>query len=116
MGSNPTVSAKTKMVNKSFVNYVIEQIQDIGHVSHKYMFGGCAIYYKNIVIALICDNQLFIRPTTKGKAYIKGVTEESPYPGAKPHFLINEIDDKEWLCELIKITANELPESKMRKT
>lgn len=103
------------MVNRSFVDYVIEQIQDIGSVSHKYMFGGCAIYFKNKVVALICDNQLFVRPTIKGKDYIKNVIEEPPYPGAKKHFLIENVDDKEWLCELIRITEAQLPEQKIKK-
>ena len=103
-------------LDKSFVEYVVDQIQDIGDISYKYMFGGCSIYYRNKVVALICDNQLFVKPTVGGKKFIGAVNEEPPYPGAKPHFLIEEeIDDKEWLIELIKITAEELPEPKIKK-
>lgn len=73
------------------------------------MFGGCAIYCHNKVVALICDNQLYIRPTQEGKIFIKTAHEISPYPGAKPHFLIAEnIDNKEWLCNLIRTTFKEL--------
>jgi len=103
-------------IDKSFVDFVVGQLHDVGDISYKYMFGGCAIYWKNKVVALICDNSLFIRPTENGKKYIKNVCEKSPYPGAKLHFLIEDkIDDKEWLCELIKKTAEELPEPKTRK-
>jgi TfoX/Sxy family transcriptional regulator of competence genes len=96
-------------LDHSFVEYVLEQIQNAENISYKYMFGGCAIYSGKKVVALICDNQLYIRPTKKGRNYIKNVQEQSPYFGAKPHFLIEEkIDDKDWLCNLIKITAEDL--------
>ena len=100
--------AKTKL-DKSFVEYVINQIQDVGDISYKYMFGGCAIYCRDKVVALVCNNKLYIRPTQSGRKFIKNVCEEPPYRGAKLHFLIEDnIDDKEWLCNLIKITAEEL--------
>ncbi|MFA5109549.1 MAG: TfoX/Sxy family protein [Patescibacteria group bacterium] len=108
---------KTKL-DKSFVEYILDQIQDIGGISYKYMFGGCAIYCGSKVVALICDNQLFVRPTLGGKKFINNINEKPPYPGAKPHLLVeDEIEDKEWLINLIKITAAELPEptSKNRK-
>ena len=106
---------KTK-IDKSFVEYIIEQIQSIGDISYKYMFGGCAIYCKNKVVALVCDNSLYVRPTENGRNFIGNACKKPPYKGAKPHFLIEDkIDDKEWLSELIRITAEELPEPKTRK-
>jgi len=103
-------------IDKSLVEFVVEQIKEIGDISYKYMFGGCSIYYKNKVVALICGNSLYIRPTESGRSFIKDVDEESPYPGAKLHFLIKDkIDDKEWLSELVLITAKDLPEPKNKK-
>jgi TfoX/Sxy family transcriptional regulator of competence genes len=50
------------------------------------------------VIALVCDNQLFIKPTAGGRSMIGNVVEAPPYPGAKPHFLIGEqLDDRPWM-------------------
>ena len=104
-----------KILDKSFVEFVIDQIQAVGNISHKYMFGGCAIYRNNKVVALICDNQLYIRPTAAGKMFIKTVVEKPPYRGTKPHFLIEDVDDKEWLCDLIKITDKELSQTKTKR-
>jgi len=101
-------------LNKSFAEFVIDQIREVGNISYKYMFGGCAIYCGKKVVALICDDQLFVRPTEKGRQFIGIPNEEPPYPGAKLHFLIDdEIDNKAWLCDLIKITSQELPASKI---
>ncbi len=99
----------TNKLDKNFVEFVVEQMNDAGEISYKYMFGGCAIYFEDKVIALICDNKLYVKPTEIGRSFIKYVCEESPYPGANPHFLIDDkIEDKKWLSRLIRITADEL--------
>lgn len=102
--------------SKDFVDYVVEQIDRALPITYKKMFGEYAIYYGNKVVALICDNQFFIKPTEGGKAFIGDVKEAPPYPGAKMSFLIEDrIDDREWISQLIQITANELPEPKPKK-
>lgn len=80
------------------------------------MFGEFGLYFDNKLFGLICDNKLFIKPTQAGREYIKDVVEASPYPGAKPSFLIEEkLDDRKWLRKLVTITVNELPEPKLKK-
>lgn len=74
------------------------------------MFGEYALYSKGKVVALVCDNQLFIKPTDAGKSFIGDVVEAPPYPGAKLAFLIQDkIEDGEWLTQLITLTEKELP-------
>ena len=80
------------------------------------MFGEYAIYCKDKVIALVCDDQLFVKPTKAGRSFIGNVVEAPAYPGAKPSFLIeDQIEDREWLGELIARTEQELPEPKPKK-
>jgi DNA transformation protein and related proteins len=100
----------------NFVEYVRDQINGAGEVSFKKMFGEYAIYYDNKVVALVCDNQLFVKPTIGGRSLIEQVVEAPPYPGAKPYFLIGEqLDDREWMSNLIQLTASELPVPKPKK-
>lgn len=74
------------------------------------MFGEYGIYADGKIFGQICDNQLFVKPTTAGREFIGDVVEAPPYPGAKPSFLIEEkIEDIEWLSELIRLTVKELP-------
>ncbi len=74
------------------------------------MFGEYALYSKGKVVALVCDNQLFIKSTEAGKSFIGDVVEAPPYPGAKLAFLIQDkIEDGEWLTQLITLTEEELP-------
>jgi TfoX/Sxy family transcriptional regulator of competence genes len=99
------------------VNYILEQLSQISGIYARKMFGEYAIYCDGKLVALICDDQLFIKPTKSGKAYLGKVVEASPYRGAKPYFLISgeRWDDAEWLSELIKISAIELPKRNSKK-
>jgi TfoX/Sxy family transcriptional regulator of competence genes len=82
------------------------------------MFGEYAVYYGEKVIALICDDQIYIKPTESGKELISGHYEDAPpYPGAKPFLLIGDdvLEDRELLCCLITQTAAALPMPKPKK-
>lgn len=99
----------------NFALYVAEQISRSGNIIAKKMFGEYALYCDGKIVALVCDNQVFVKPTVAGKAFLGQVIEAPAYPGAKPYFLIENIDDGEWLSQLIRFTAAELPEPKPKK-
>lgn len=99
-----------------FIQYVCDQIDIACDVTYRHMFGGTTLYSKRKVVALICDNQLFVKPTDAGRAWIGDVTQAPAYEGSKNFFLVREeIDDAEWLSELIRQTEGELPPPKPRK-
>jgi TfoX/Sxy family transcriptional regulator of competence genes len=100
----------------NFVEFVADQIGDAGDIAYRKMFGEYALYCDTKVVALICDNRLFVKPTQAGRMFIRNVTESPPYPGAKRYFLIEEqIEDREWMSTLIRLTAQELPKPKPKK-
>jgi DNA transformation protein len=96
---------------KNTIEYILEQITEAGVVSARKMFGEYAIYCDGKVVALVCDDQLFVKPTKAGKKFIGNVSEAPPYPNAKPCYLIpgEQWDAADWLTELIRISATELP-------
>jgi TfoX/Sxy family transcriptional regulator of competence genes len=103
--------------SQSTVDFLLEQMGEAGLVSARKMFGEYAIYCDGRVIALVCDDNLFVKPTEAGRAFIKEVKEAPPYPGAKPYFSISgeKWDDSEWLSQLIKLTTAEVPLPKPKK-
>ncbi len=104
-------------ISQEFIDYLIDQIVDAGEITAKRMFGGCAIYSDGKIFGLIGDGKLFIKPTKSGKEFIGQVTEEPPYEGAKPYFLIEErIEDSQWLSELVRLSCDELPMQKRRES
>ncbi|GAA0719930.1 TfoX/Sxy family protein [Aquimarina litoralis] len=102
--------------DQNFVDFVVGQIKNTGEITAKKMFGEYGVYADGKMFGLICDNKLFIKPTTSGRDFIKNVVEAPPYPGAKPSFLIEEkIEDSDWLSELVSITIKELPDPKPKR-
>ena len=93
-----------------YVAFVTAQIDYRCDISCRKMFGEFALYSNGKVVALICDNPLFVKPTDAGRLFIGEVVESPPYPGAQPLFLIqDQVDDGEWLTELIMQTEQQLP-------
>ncbi len=96
---------------QSIVDLILEQAAGAGHVTAKKMFGEYALYCDGKLVALICDEQLYLNPTPAARAYLGAVTEAPPYPSAKPCFRIpgEAWEDAEWLSELVRISAAALP-------
>ena len=102
--------------DKNLVKFIADQLEDAGVITYRMMFGEYGIYCDGKIVALVCDDQLFVKPTDGGRAFIGEVTEAPPYPGAKSSFLIEDkFEDKEWISNLVRITAQELPEPKPKK-
>jgi TfoX/Sxy family transcriptional regulator of competence genes len=111
-----TIGGATMSSSLAFAEYVSDQIRDAGEVSFRKMFGEYAVYCDGKVVALICDDQLFVKQTAAGRAFIGEPVEAPAYEGAKLSFLIGErLDDREWMARLIRITTDELPPPKPKK-
>jgi DNA transformation protein len=103
---------------QSTVDYILDQLSGIDSISARKMFGEYALYAEGKVVALVCDDSLFVKTTDEGKKFVgKHYKEGEAYPGAKPSMCIDEdlIDDREWLTELIDITAKYAPAPKPKK-
>ena len=100
----------------NFVLFIADQAGGAGEITYRKMFGEYVLYCDGKVVALICDNRLFIKPTEAGKKYIGRVTEAPAYPGAKlSYYIEDKFEDREWLGELVRITCDGLPEPKPKK-
>ncbi|MEF9880602.1 MAG: TfoX/Sxy family protein [Clostridia bacterium] len=100
---------------EEYVQYVCEQMSGAGTITYKKMFGEYTIYCDQKVLGLICDNQVFIKPTAAADAMMPTAARMPPYEGAKPKILIEDIEDRDFLCKLIQQTCSELPLPKPKK-
>ena len=102
------------------VDFILDQVVGEGAVVAKKMCGEYGLYCDGKLFALVCDDQLFLKPTPAGRAFGGDLDEGIPYPGAKPCLLLtgDRWDDRDWLTELVRITTVALPApaSKKRKT
>lgn len=98
-----------------YAKYVCDQLQAAGGISARKMFGEYGLYRHGKIVALIADNQLFVKPTPEGAAVLGTPTYGPPYPGAKPFFNVSDLlDDPEWLVRLIEATDAALPPPKKK--
>ncbi len=103
--------------DRKTVDYLVEQMAAAGVVTAKPMFGAYGVYCDGKMIAIIDDEQLFLKPTVGGRALARDAEEAAPYPGAKPHLRLDadRWEDREWLADLVRVTAAELPAPKPPK-
>ncbi len=94
------------------MTFVCEQLRGAGEISSRRMFGEAAVYFEDKVVGLVCDNQLFLKATDQGRAKIGVPTEAPPFPGASNWFLMADLDDPEFLADLVRTTAAALPQPK----
>ena len=98
-----------------FVEYVRTQTGLGTALTYKKMFGEYALYLDGKVVGFACDNQLYVKPTDEGRAFLGTVSEHPPYPGAKNYFRIaDEMEDRERLGPLLVTTAKVLPMPKAK--
>ncbi|MDP1890892.1 MAG: TfoX/Sxy family protein [Gemmatimonadaceae bacterium] len=98
-----------------YAKYVCDQLHHAGGISARKMFGEYGLYRHGKIVGLICDNQLFVKPTPAGEAVLGTPTYGPPYPGAKLFFNVSDLlDDPEWLVRLIEATDAALPPPKKK--
>jgi TfoX/Sxy family transcriptional regulator of competence genes len=92
-----------------FVQFVVEQIDLGSDLTCKRLFGEWGLWLHGKIVALVCDDQLLLKPTQAGRALLGGDPPGvPPYPGAKPWLLVEDLDDGEALRELLRATHDAL--------
>ena len=98
-----------------YVRYVAEQLSGAGEITYKKMFGEYGLYCDGKIFANVSDDQLFVKITEAGRSLFPGLPEAPPYPGTKNCFLIENVDDRDFLTALTLATCQALPETKKKR-
>lgn len=106
--------------SKGFLEFVLDQLSSLKDITYRYMMGEYVIYYKGYVCAWVLDDRLFVKPTKHNQAYYDlhhiTPTYEQPYKGNNNKWiLVNEIENSEFVVNLIKHIVNNAPQSKKRR-
>lgn len=98
--------------NLGFVQFIADQCAGAGEIMVKKMFGDYGIYCDGLIFGLICDNCFYLKPTDAGRKLLRNVDMRPPYDGAKDYFFIEDVDDRDYMSEIVQATCNELTLSK----
>ena len=100
---------------KEYLEFVIEQLSELEEISYRAMMGEYILYYRGRVFGGIYDDRLLVKPVPVVVKLMPDASMEFPYEGAKEMVLVDDVDNREFLCELIESMWEELPEKKNRK-
>lgn len=95
---------------KEYRDFVVEQLGELGNINCRSMMGEYLLYYNNILFGGIYDNRLLVKIVESNKKY--NMQEAIPYQGAKNMYLVDDMDNKEMLKEIIIETCKDLPSKK----
>lgn len=98
------------------VDYICGQLAGAGVVSARKMFGEYGVYCDGIIVGLICDNQLFLKPVPALLALMPGATLAPAYPGGRPQVLVDEaLEDADLLAQAVRAVMAAAPPPKPGK-
>ena len=101
--------------SKEYLEYLLEQLSELEDITHRAMMGEYIIYYRGKIIGGIYDDRFLVKPVKSAKAMMPDADMELPYEGAKEMILVDDIENKEFLKELMEAMYDELPAVKKRR-
>ena len=100
---------------KDYLEFVLGQLSELSDITSRQMMGEFMIYCNGKYFGGIFDNRFLVKNTSSARELMPNAPLEKPYDGAKEMLLVEDIDDREFLRELIEKMYNELPEPKKKK-
>ena len=101
--------------SKEYLDFILEQLSELDDVSHRAMMGEYIVYYRGKVVGGIYDDRFLVKPTKSAAAMMANADVELPYDGAKEMLLVDNVDNKDFLRELLEAMYAELPVPKKKK-
>ena len=101
--------------SKEYLNFILEQVSALDDISYRAMMGEYIIYYRGKIVGGIYDDRFLVKPTKSAVAMMPNADTELPYDGEKEMLLVDDVDNKEFLSELLEAMYPELPAPKKKK-
>ena len=101
--------------SKEYLEYILDQLADLDDISCRAMMGEYIIYYRGKVIGGIYDDRFLVKPVKAAVAMMPDADLELPYKGAKEMLLVDDVENREFLCDLLEAMYGELPVPKKKK-
>ena len=100
---------------KEYLDFILEQLSELDEITYREMMGEYIIYYRGKVVGGIYDDRFLIKPVKSAMNMMPEAGLELPYEGAKEMLLVDDVDNRAFLCELVQSMWEELPEKKKKK-
>ena len=101
--------------NREYLDFILEQLSGLANITYRAMMCEFILYYRGKIIGGIYDDRFLVKPTKSALAMMPDADREIPYEGAKEMLLVDNVDNREFLTELVTAMYDELPEMKKKR-
>ena len=101
--------------SKEYLAFILDQLSELDGISYRAMMGEYIIYYRGKVVGGIYDDRFLVKPVKSAAAMMPNADREIPYEGAKEMLLVDNVENKDFLRELLEAMYDELPAPKQKK-
>lgn len=100
--------------SKEYLEYILDQLSDLDDISYRAMMGEYIIYYRGKIVGGIYDDRFLVKPVKAAMTMMPEAEMEVPYEGAKGMLLVDDVENRRFLRELLEAMYNELPVPKKK--
>ena len=101
--------------SREYLDFILEQLSELEDISYRAMMGEYIIYFRGKIVGGIYDDCLLVKPTAGARAKMPDAEMQQPYEGAKEMLLVDDVENRDFLRELLESVYEELPEPKKKK-
>lgn len=101
--------------SREYLDFIMDQLSALNDVTWRTMMGEYIIYYRGKIVGGIYDDRFLVKPTRSAVAMMPDADRELPYEGAKEMILVDNVENREFLRELLEAMFDELPAPKKKK-
>ena len=102
--------------SKEYLEYILEQLSDLEDITHRAMMGEYILYYRGKIFGGVYDDRFLIKPVKIAKEMMPDADMELPYDGAKEMLLVDDVENREFLKELIEAMYDSRSKKKKKIT
>ena len=100
---------------KKYLDFILEQLSELDEISYRAMMGEYIIYYRGKIVGGIYDDRFLVKPVKSAVVMMPEADLELPYEGSKEMLLVDNVENKEFLRDLLEAMYGELPVVKKKK-
>ena len=101
--------------SKEYLEYILDQLSGLEEISYRAMMGEYIVYYRGKIVGGIYDDRFLVKPVKAAVAMMPDASMELPYEGAKEMLLVDNVENREFLRDLLEVMYDELPAPKKKK-
>ena len=101
--------------SREYLDFILDQLSELDDVAWRAMMGEYVIYYRGKIVGGIYDDRFLVKPTKAALAMMPDADRELPYEGAKEMLLVDNVENRAFLRELLEAMYEELPAQKKKR-